>query len=110
MSYNPLKLSEEEFDQIEQLAGVGYGPEKIAMYLGVKKSDFMKEWKTPDSMVDHHYRRGVLITEAEAGMKLGENARAGNITAFQQLQNLKAAQEMEDLKKRILYGEETDGL
>lgn len=104
--YNPLKLSDEELEQIEQLAGAGYSPERIAMYLGVAKKDFMAEWFKVDSAVDYHYKRGVLLVEAESGIKLGENAKAGNITAFQELRKLQESITIENIKKRTIYGEE----
>jgi hypothetical protein len=37
MIYLELKFSEEELQEIETLAGAGYSPEKIAMYLDVPK-------------------------------------------------------------------------
>lgn len=104
--YNPLKLHEEQFAEIESLAGAGYGPEKIAMYLGVAKKEFMREWFTVDSAVDYHYKRGRLLVEAEAGIKLSDNARNGNITAFQELRKLQESLAIENIKKRTIYGEE----
>ena len=102
-----LRLAQEELDQIESLAGIGYGPEKIAMYLDVAKKDFMKDWQNPETLIRYHYDRGVLLVDAAAGTKLAENAMGGNITAHQQLEKIKRRQFVEDAKNRILYGEET---
>lgn len=104
-------LSDDEYTQIENLAGAGYGPERIAMYLDVPRKDFMKEWKNPNSQVRYYYDRGVLIVDANAGMKLAENAMSGNITAHQQLEKVRRGQRLAELKKQYIYGEEEiDGL
>lgn len=105
-----LRLAQEELEQIETLAGAGYSPAQIAMYLDVPKKDFMKDWNNKDSFIRYHYDRGVLVVDANAGMKLAENAMAGNITAHQQLEKIRKGQRLEALKKHYLYGEETDGL
>ena len=110
MIYLELKFSEEELQQIETLAGAGYSPEKIAMYLDVPKLKFLKEWKHPDTLVRYHYDRGLLVDSAAIAMKLAENAKGGNITAIQQLDKIQRAQRVENLKKKYLYGEEIDGL
>lgn len=105
-----LRLADEQLEQIEQLAGAGYAPWQIAMYLDVPKKEFMKDWKNKDSLIRYHYDRGILLVDAQAGMKLAENAMAGNITAHQQLEKIRKGQRLEALKKHYLYGEETDGL
>lgn len=102
-----VKLAQEELEQLEDLAGSGYSLEQIAMYLSVPKSDFIAEYFDLDSLVNYHYQRGLLKVDAEAGMKLAENARSGNITAYQQLVNIRRAQFVDREKKRIIYGQET---
>lgn len=103
-----LRLAQEQLEEIETLAGLGYGPEKIAMYLDVKKSDFMKDWRNEETFIRYHYDRGVLVAEVLPALKLTENANGGNITAHQQLEKVKRRQFVEDCKKKYLYGEETN--
>lgn len=102
-----IRLAQEELEQLENLAGSGYSLEQIAMYLEVPKADFIAEYFDLDSLVHYHYQRGLLIVDAEAGMKLAENARSGNITAHQQLEKIRWNQFVQREKKRILYGQET---
>ena len=102
-----IRLAQEELEQLENLAGSGYSLEQIAMYLQVPKADFIAEYFDLDSLVHYHYQRGILLVDAEAGMKLAENARSGNITAHQQLLNIRRAQFVDREKKRIIYGQET---
>lgn len=105
-----MKLTEEELEQVEILAGCGYIPEKIAIYLGCPKKLFLEAWVDKSSAIRYHYERGLLLVDAEAGRKLAENAMSGNITAHQQLEKIREAQRLEVLKKQYLYGEEIDGL
>ena len=102
-----IRLAQEELEQLENLAGSGYSLEQIAMYLQVPKADFIAEYFDLDSLVHYHYQRGILLVDAEAGMKLAENAKSGNITAHQQLLNIRRAQFVDREKKRIIYGQET---
>ena len=102
-----IRLAQEELEQLEDLAGSGYSLEQIAMYLDVSKSDFIAEYFDLDSLVHYHYQRGLLKVDAEAGMKLGENAKSGNITAHQQLEKIRRGQFIAREKKRIIYGQET---
>ncbi len=107
---NDIRLSQEELEQVEQLAGAGYGPERIAVYLGEPVKAFMKEWRNPESLIRYHYDRGVLLTDAEIGMKLMENAKGGNITAAQQLAKIRWEQFLNDAKNQIYFSSEVDGL
>ena len=102
-----IRLAQEELEQLETLAGAGYSLEQIAMFLDVSKSDFIAEYFDLESLVHYHYQRGILMVDAEAGMKLAENAKSGNITAHQQLVNIRRAQYVAREKKRIIYGQET---
>lgn len=103
-----IRLAQEQLEEIENLSGAGYDIDKIAMYLDVPKKELRKEFNDPDSFVRYHYDRGILIVDAEAGIKLAENTKSGNITAHQQLVKIRASQRLEELRKRIMYGEEID--
>ncbi|MFC4688668.1 hypothetical protein ACFO4P_17130 [Epilithonimonas pallida] len=102
-----IRLSQEELEQLENLAGAGYSLEQIAMYLDVPKNDFIAEFYDLDSFVNYHYKRGLLMVDAAAGLALAANAAGGNITAHQQLEKIRMAQFVEREKKRIIYGQET---
>lgn len=101
------RLSDEELEQLEDLAGAGYSAEQIAMYLDVQKKDFLQDFYDLESLIHYHYQRGMLKVDAAAGMKLAQNAADGNITAHQQLEKIRERQFIEREKKRIIYGEET---
>ena len=103
-----LRLADEQLEEIEDLAGAGYGPEKIAMYLDVPRKDFMKDWNTPDTFIRYHYDRGILSTDASIGIALANNARTGNITAAQQLAKIRYEQYLQDCKTQIYFSHDLD--
>lgn len=102
-----VRLSDEELEQVENLAGIGYSAEQIAMYLDVPKKDFLLDFYDLESLIHYRYNRGLLVTDAIAGMALAASASTGNITAHQQLEKIRRKQLVEREKKRIIYGQET---
>ncbi|MHA7822462.1 hypothetical protein ACVVIH_06840 [Chryseobacterium arthrosphaerae] len=105
-----VRLSQDQLEQIEDLAGAGYDIDRIAIYLDIPKKDLRKEFQIEDSFVRYHYFRGILIVDAESGIKLAQIAQTGNITANQQIMKIRESQRLDELRKRIMYGEEIDGL
>lgn len=110
MTAKKLRFSQEELEQLEDLASAGYSLEKCALYFGVAKADFMAEYFEVESFVHYHYQRGILKTEAEGAIQLTKKESKGNLTAIQQLDKIRRRQFVENEKRRILYGEETPRL
>ncbi|MFB9055064.1 hypothetical protein ACFFVB_18430 [Formosa undariae] len=102
-----VRLSQEELEQIEDLAACNYLPEKIALYLDVDEVAFMRDWFNPDSLIRTHFNKGVLQAQFEIHQKQLEGAKSGNITSAQIYLNLSELQRTENLKKKIFYGSET---
>ena len=102
-----VRLSQEEFEQIEDLAACNYSPEQIAKYLDIRKADFMDAWYNHKHPVRHHYDRGQLVADFEINQKALETAKAGNLTAMQIYQKNRDSVHLENLKKQILFGGET---
>jgi len=98
-----MKISQEEYDQIESLSALNYSPEKIAIYLSFDKKEFMKEWKDATSLVRYHYDKGQLEVDVVINTKLLENAKSGNITAAQMIEKKQWENKIENWKKQILY-------
>ena len=99
---NPLKLSDEEFETIENLAATNFTPTAIATYLDVDKTLFLSEYHLPNSKVRFHYKKGVLTADFEIDNKLLENAKSGNITAAQESKKATEKRAFENHKHRIL--------
>lgn len=100
--FNPLKISEEEFETIENLSATNFAPGDIAVYLDVSVPLFMDEFHNPTSKIRHHYNRGVLVSSFEKDNKMLENAKTGNITAYQESNKSAAKRAFENHKNRIL--------
>ena len=103
-----VKLSQEQLEELEDLSGAGYCIEKIALYFDVPKKTMKSEYLQEDSWVRYHYDRGILLVDAKAGIELSKSASVGSITAIQQLAKLRGNQRLQELRKRIMYGEEID--
>ncbi|WP_421977837.1 hypothetical protein [Roseivirga seohaensis] len=82
-------LSDDEQAELERLAALGYTVGKMAMYFGLDEKAFIKEAATEESEIHFRIERGKLRSEAAEKMKILEAAERGNVTASQQLRNLK---------------------
>jgi len=97
-----LKLSQEEYETIENLAACNYSPTQIAIYLSADKEELIRQCNKPDSLVKHHFDKGVLTAQFEVDNKILETAKSGNITAAQELKKLQDKRQFENHKMRIL--------
>lgn len=100
-SFAEIKLSQEEFDTIEKLAACNYTPQMIALYLDVDLNEFMRQYLVPESLIRHHYRKGLLESEYLISQKLLDNAKTGNISAVDTFEERQNKVNLRELKKRI---------
>lgn len=96
-----LFLQEEQREDVQKMAALGYSPKDIAIYLGVDIDDFVLDSKTPGSTVHFLIQQGVLVTRAIPDMKLHELAEGGNIQALQQLDKLQQKRSFETLIEQM---------
>jgi hypothetical protein len=106
MNYLELKFSEEEMTAVHDLAGCNYSPEKIALYLDVDKKAFLQLWGNKESEVRLAYERGKLIAEFNINNKQKELAEKGNITAAQIFLKEAEKNEVNNIRNRILFGDD----
>ncbi len=99
-----LLITDEEIKIIEDLSACNYSPEKIALYLDADKREFMRQWKTKDSLVRVAYDRGKLVSTFEVNRKQKENAQSGNITAAQIFLKESKEEEAKNVLYNILFG------
>lgn len=66
----------------------------------------MKEWNNKQSLVRHHYDKGVLEADFLISNGLLDHAKKGNITAAQEFKKIARAQHVENLKNEILFNHE----
>lgn len=102
----PDWFSIEKLEELEEIAAIGYTPEKIALYLDVPADLFLAELDDENSRVRYHYERGVLVNEATEAMETLRAAKEGNATQAQRLDKKRYQVEFQQLKEKIIYGKE----
>ena len=91
-----MKLSQEEFETIEDLAASNYAPSQIATYLSLDKKEFLERWNDPESTVRHHYEKGKLSADFEINQKLLTNAQI--------FEKNRERVNVENLKQQLFFG------
>lgn len=99
-----MKLTEEQYQTIENLSGINYSPREIAIYLGIDINDFIREFNDESSEVRYHHDRGVLITKADIDLSNLQVAKGGNITAIQTQKKSSRINYLENFKHNLLQG------
>jgi len=100
----PIALSDEQLATIEDLAGVNYAPERVALYLDINKDLFMQHWYDHDSEIRIAYDRGQLQAEFMVNQKQQELAKSGNITAAQIFLKESEKIKTENIRNQVLFG------
>lgn len=101
-----LIITDDEITIIEQLAACNYSPAEIALYMDADKKEFLKLWRTEDSLVRIAYDRGKLVSTFEVNKKQMENAQSGNITAAQIFLKESKEQAAKNNLFKILFGDD----
>lgn len=93
------------WEEYESLAGVGFSPEKIAMYFEINEDEFMYYFLQEGSPLKYKYNRGLLIHQGKEAIVTLQSAQGGNATQAQRLDKIRRTIDFEEHKKRIIYGE-----
>lgn len=104
--FNPLMLSDEEFETIAGLSALNYTLAQMAVYLEKDYAHFLKAYNSENSKVQFFITKGKLESRYLVNSKLLLNAQAGNITAAQELKKITDANDVEQIKRKILFYEE----
>lgn len=96
----------DKIDELEKLGAVGYTPEKVAIYFGVRQDVFMQAWLSENSPIRYHFERGILVNEAQEAIAMQTAANSGNTTQGQRLDKRRYEINFQNLKERICYGKE----
>ena len=95
-----------QVEELENMAAIGYTPEKIAMYFDIDMEDFLQEFNRPGSRIRYHIERGILVNEAKEVIATQKAANEGNATQAQRLDRRRYQLMYQQLKERIIYGKE----
>lgn len=83
---------EQNIEEYERLAAIGYTPDKIAMYYRINRSEFMWAFNLVDSPLRYHYERGQMMQQAKEGIAMAAAAEKGdNVTQAQRFDKLRTA-------------------
>lgn len=96
-----IQLTEEQKEDLERLAALGYGLRDMALYFKFDYPTFRALASDEDSLVSYHIARGNLIIRANADMQLMISAEAGNLTAIQQLAKAMAKNEYKEMLRQL---------
>lgn len=77
-------FDQNDFTEIEKMAGLCFTPEQIAIVLQVDPDDFRLLYNDHKSDVYLHYQRGSLMHETEVRNSIFQLAKGGSSTAQQQ--------------------------
>jgi hypothetical protein len=99
-----MKFTQEQIEEIEALAGVGYTVRQIAMYFNLPWDELQQEFNNPESTFRYHYDRGVLITRASVDMSNVTLAKKGNLTAAALIQKSLKISKYYQVKQEIFHG------
>ena len=93
-----------DIDEYQRLAGIGYTPEKIAMYYNIRRDEFMHYYMMINSPLQYYYERGQLLQQAKEGLNMAASAASGdNTTQAQRLDKLRRAVEFKDNIKKVFF-------
>jgi len=104
--FNPLKLSDEQFETIEALVALNYTPAQMAVYMEVDYVEFKKAIDAPNSKIQFHLTRGKLQSKFLIQQKQLLSAQGGNVTAKQEYDKSVRNNEVEQIKRKILFYED----
>lgn len=103
-----VSLTDEQFEELEQLAAMGYSNQDIALYFNILYEDFNAAACDPESRVNYHIRRGILVHQAKEQMGIMASAESGNIQAFSALSKVRYQRDFNTARRDILYNCEID--
>lgn len=98
-----ILFDDEKFLKLEKLSSAGYTLSEIALYFGLNEQEFKQAASLPDSLIDYHIRRGVLLSRAEEEMSLIDSANKGTTKAISLLSAVRYRKNFEASRRSFLY-------
>jgi len=78
-----MDFTPEQFETIEQLAGINYSIRQVAVYFDISVQFLLTEYEDKESEFTYHYDRGKLIANADVLIANMKEAMDKNSTAVQ---------------------------
>lgn len=102
-----LNLSDEEWDRLEIIAGLGYSNEQIATYFNIDKRKFNKIASDPDSYLAERLEAGRMKQDVDERLALHKMALEGDVSAQKQIYEIKRTRAFKISKLDIFGGFES---
>lgn len=99
--HSVIKFTEEQIKEIEDLAGMNYTVQQLAMYFDIPYIDLQFAYDDPDSDFRYSYDRGKLIVSATVDKNTIISANKGNVTAMQILKKSQKDTIINNLKHEL---------
>lgn len=103
-----LKLTDEQFEELEKLSALGYSFSELAMYFDLPEEDFSRMAEDNSTEIYYHIRRGILMSNALEQLGVMSNAEKGNVAAIQELSKIRYRRQFELAKRELLFNLEID--
>lgn len=101
-------LVKEKLEELERLAALGYSVPDMALYFDLPLNEFQSDAENPDSKINYHIRRGIIVNAAREQMGAMSNAEQGNPQAIQVLSKIRYRKHFDTVRRDILYDCEID--
>ena len=96
-----MEFTQEQFETIENLAGINYTIRQLAMYFDISAQLLYNEYENKESEFAYHFDRGRLMASADVDMQLLKDAKAGNMTAAAMFKKAEQASRINNLKNEL---------
>ncbi len=98
-----LSLSDEEWEKLEILSGLGYSAEKIATYFGISKTIFRQIAEDPNSYLSERLEAGKVKQDIDERFGLHQLAIKGDVPAQKQIHEIKRTRAFK-ISKMDIFG------
>ncbi|MBY0066809.1 MULTISPECIES: hypothetical protein [Empedobacter] len=98
---NPLFLSEEQYEQLEKLAGAQFSLRRIAQFLDVNEDIFITLANTKGTRVYDCINRGRMAVEYSINNAMIEKAAKGDTSANFQFEKSKESRRVDEIRKHF---------
>ncbi|WP_433895194.1 hypothetical protein [Sphingobacterium mizutaii] len=98
-----ISLSDEDWDKLEILSGLGYSPEKIATYFGISKTIFREVSEDSSSYLAERLEAGRIKQDMDERFGLHQLAVNGDVAAQKQIYEIKRTRAFK-ISKMDIFG------
>lgn len=103
IKHHSISLSDEEWDKLEILSGLGYSNDKIATYFGISKTVFREVASDNNSYLSDRLNAGKIKQDMDERMGLHNLAVRGDVAAQKQIHEIKRTRAFK-ISKMDIFG------